>query len=137
MAGLVVNQGRAIFLEAGVNKTAPQNLMLRLFKNNWTPAVGDDETDATEADFTGYAAVELEAADWGSATSASPSVITATAQQFTSSADQTLQTLYGWYLTQETSGKLVVAGRFSVAVEIDTNGQTFLVEPSLTLAVGS
>ena len=38
MSLVLVNQGEIIMLEALVNKTAPQNLVLRLFQNNVTPA---------------------------------------------------------------------------------------------------
>lgn len=136
MAGVAFNQGTGIALEALVNKTAPQTLILKLYKNNHTPAAGDDESDYTEADFTGYSAKTLTGASWG-LTPGAPSLISYAAQQFTSSADQTLQTLYGWYLVQATSGKAIAAGLFDVALEIDTNGQTFLVAPSFTLGNGA
>lgn len=41
MALVVPDVGENIILEAIVNKTAPQNLVLRLFQSNTTPAEGD------------------------------------------------------------------------------------------------
>lgn len=133
MAGKLVNQGEDLALKALVNHTAPQNLVLKLFKNDWTPADGDDETDATEADFTGYSAVTLTGASW-TATPGAPSSITYAAQDFASSADQTPQTIYGAYLIQTTSGKLVAAERFASSITFQSNGDTYSIVPTITLA---
>lgn len=132
MAFVMFNQATAIALENLVNKTAPQNLVLRLFKNNWTPAVGDDETDATEADFTGYSAKTLTGASWTS-TPGNPSEISYAMQEFISSANQTAQNVYGWYITQATSGKAICADRFTGApVVVEVLNDTIRVTPVLT-----
>lgn len=134
MAGKLVNQGKVIMLEAFVNKTAPQALNLKLFKNNHTPTAADDETDYTEADFTGYADVELTEATW-SATPGTPSTIAyGTPETFASSADQAAQSVYGWYLTQVTSGKLVAAERFSAAIPFQFDTDSLDVAVTITLA---
>lgn len=57
MTLVMVNQGEGIALEALLNKTAPQDLVLKLFKNDYTPVEGSVETDFTVADFTGYTKV--------------------------------------------------------------------------------
>ena len=133
MAAKLVNQGEDLMLKAFVNHTAPQNLVLKLFKNDWTPTDADDEGDATEADFTGYSAKTLTGASW-SATPGNPSSIAYAAQDFASSADQTPQTVYGAYLVQATSGKLVAAVRFANAVVFQSNGDTYSIIPTITLA---
>jgi hypothetical protein len=132
MAGVLVNQGETIMLEALVNKTAPQTLILKLFKNNYTPVEGDTEAAYTEADFTGYASVSLTPATWVT-TAGAPSDVTYPEQTFTSSANQMLQNVYGYYLVQTTSGKLVAAERFSNGpFPIQNNGDAIKVTPKIT-----
>jgi hypothetical protein len=112
MALLVPNQGEQIALEALLNKTAPQNLDLKLYKNNKTPSETDTEVDYTEADFTGYAAIQLTAASW-TVTPGAPTEAAYPQQTFASTAGSQNQDVYGYYLVQRTSGKLVYAERFS------------------------
>lgn len=131
MAAVMVNQGEGLALEMIVNKTAAENLVLKLFKNDWTPAEGDDETDATEADFTGYSAKTLTGASW-TVTPGAPSIATYAQQEFASTANQTAQTIYGWYLIQTTSGKLMWAERFSASGEVSLNGHKIRVTPRIT-----
>ena len=59
MAFLVPNPGETLVVGMIVNKTAPENLVLKLFKSNTTPAETDTAATYTEADFTGYAAITL------------------------------------------------------------------------------
>lgn len=133
MAGVLVNQGEDLFLKAGVNHTAPQNLRLKLFKSNTTPGETDTEATYTEADFTGYADVLLTGASW-SATPGAPSQVTYAQQSFTSSADQSTQQVYGYMLVQTTSGKLVAAERFSDGpYPISFNGDIIKVTPKITM----
>lgn len=132
MALLVPNTGEVIALEALVNKTAPQNLVLRLYESNTTPAEGDTAGTYTEATFTGYSALTLTGSSWGSAVAGAPSSIAYAQQTFTSSAAQS-KTVYGYYLTQATSGTLVYAERFSDGpYAITNNGDAVKVTPTIT-----
>lgn len=126
------NVGEEIALKALVNHTAPQNLVLRLFKNDKTPAEGDVAGDYTEADFTGYSAVTLAGGSWSYA-AGNPGVISYAQQTFQSSADQSMQNIYGYYLTQVTSGILVAAERFaSGPYPIKKNGDYIKPTPRIT-----
>lgn len=126
------DQGENIALEAIVNKTAPQNLVLKLYKNDITPGESDTEATYTEADFTGYSAITLIGSSWGAASGGS---IAYPQQTFTSSANQTAQSIYGYYLVQATSGKLVYAERFSNGpYTIANNGDAIKVTPTITAA---
>jgi hypothetical protein len=115
MALVLLNQGEVIMLEALVNKTAPQNLKLRVYKSNTTPAKTDTEATYTEADFTGYAAIAFVAANWVTTPGGLlvPSEIAYALQTFLSSAGSQNQNVYGYYVTQAVSGKAVWAERFS------------------------
>lgn len=90
MSIVVPYVGEMKMLEAIVNKTAPEDLKLKLFKNNITPAETDTHLTYTEATFSGYAEKSLAGASWGSAVSGAggnPSSITFGAQQaFTANA---------------------------------------------------
>jgi hypothetical protein len=132
MAGVLVNQGETIALEALINKTAPQSLVLKLFKNNVTPAEADTEAGYTEADFTGYGSVALTPATW-TTTAGAPSDVSYPQQIFTSSAGSQNQPVYGYYIVQTTSGKLVAAERFADGpYTIVNNGDQIKVTPKIT-----
>ena len=130
MALVFPNQGEIISLEAIVNKTAPQDLSLRLYKNNVTPGESDTAATYTVADFTGYANITLTGASWGAASALG---IAYAQQSFTSSADQTAQSIYGYYLVQVTSGLLVYSERFSDGpYTIANNGDIIRITPTIT-----
>ena len=132
MALLVPNQGEDLALQALVNKTAPQNLTYRLYKNNKTPAETDTEADYTQSTFTGYAAAALTGASW-STTPGAPTSATYAQQSFTSSADQAAELAYGYYVIQATSGKLVWAERFTNGpYTIANNGDVIKITPTIT-----
>lgn len=111
MSFLMFNQGEKITAEALLNKTAPQELDVMLFKNNQTLTDGRTEADFTEADFTGYTRAQLTASNWvvtpNAPTSAQYPMIA-----FKSTADQTAQNIYGYVLLQRVSGKAICGWRF-------------------------
>jgi len=132
LALLVTNEGEVIALKALLNHTAGQNLVLRLFKSNTTPAEADTAGTYTEADFTGYTNVTLTGSSWV-VTPGAPSSAAYAQQTFTSSADQAAQSVYGYYLTQVSSGTLVYAERFTGApFTIQNNGDNIKVTPTIT-----
>jgi hypothetical protein len=135
MALLVPNQGEAIVLSLLVNKTSTytqQDLKLKLFSSNTTPAESDTEGSFTEATFTGYSAITLTGANW-TVTEGAPSSATYAQQTFTSTAGSQNQSIYGYYLVQATSGKLVYSERFSDGpYVIVNNGDAIKVTVSIT-----
>jgi hypothetical protein len=128
---LVPNGSEATMLEAILNKVAPQNLVLRLFTNNVTPGETDLAAAYTEASGNGYAAITLTAASW-SVVEGAPSEASYPEQTFTFTG--ALGNVYGYYVTQATSGKLMWAERFTGApFNIANNGDQIKVTPKLTL----
>jgi len=133
VAGNTCNGSKAIVLANALNKTAPQNLTLRLYKNNVTPADGDNVNASgyTEATFTGYTSIGLTAASWV-ITTADPAVASYAQQTFTSTLDQTPMAIYGYYVTRA-DGSLMFAERFSDGpYTISTNGQTIKITPNFS-----
>jgi hypothetical protein len=108
MTVFVPQDGEELALRNFLNQTAPQNQTLRLFATNVTPAETDVAGTYTEAAGGGYAAIGLTGANWTFGTT-SPTVATYNAQQtFTFTGPLTTNpTVYGYYLTQTTSGILM------------------------------
>ena len=124
----LVNVGERLALEYLVNKDAPENLVLRLFQNDVTPADTDTEATYTEATFTGYSAATLTGASW-TVNAGNPAEATYAEQTFSSSADQTAQTIYGYYLTRATGGELVWVERFASSQPVQNNGDQISITP--------
>src|SRR3569623_2047366 len=100
--------GCNLALEAVVNKTAPQNLILKLFQSNTTPSDTDTAATYTEASFSGYAAATLTGTSWGSASGKS---ISYAQQTFTCNGGGVSNSVYGYFVVQSTSGILLYAER--------------------------
>jgi hypothetical protein len=123
------DQGENMALEMLVNKTAPQNLVLRLYTSNTTPGESDVEGTYTECAMSGYSAITLTGSSWGTAAGGS---IAYAQQTFTFSGSGTI---YGYYVTQVTSGKLLFSERFSDGpYTFPSGGGTLKVTPTITAA---
>jgi len=121
--------GENLALEMITNKTAPQNLVLKLYKNNITPSDTDTAATYTEADFTGYSAITLTGASWGAA---SGGTIAYAQQTFTCSGVSS-NSIYGYFVIQTTSTVLLYSERdasapFTVAV----SGDAVKVTPTIS-----
>ena len=136
MALNVVTTGANRALENLVNKTAPDNLVIRLYKNNVTITNASVVGDFTVADFTGYAstgtagAVTLTGASWGAASGGS---IAYAEQTWTSSAGSQSSPVYGYYITNAAGTTLIYAEAFAGApYTIVNNGDAIKVTPTIT-----
>lgn len=131
------DQGEAILLSYLVGADTPEDLVLRLFANDVTDGLSPaqiealTEADFTEADFTGYQAITLSGASW-TVTPGDPTEATYAQQSFTSSADQSPQTIYGYYLTRDSSGDLVAFEYFATPVVVEFEDDTIKVTPKIT-----
>lgn len=133
MALLLPNHGEGDILAAAVAKAAAENLVLRLYTSNTTPSETDTAATYTEATFTGYSAITLTPASWV-VTEGAPSSAAYPQQTFTSSANQAAQSVYGYYLTRVTSGRLAWAERFPNGPYVIANtGDNIKVTPKFTL----
>lgn len=133
MALLVPNHGEGDMLNALIAKAAAENLVLRLYTSNTTPAEADTAATYTEATFTGYAALTLTAANWV-ITEGAPSNAAYPQVTFTSSAGAQSQSVYGYFLTRVTSGRIAWAERFTDGpYVIVNNGDAIKVTAQITL----
>lgn len=131
MTILVPNTGEVIALSLLVNKTSPENLVYRLFATNVTPAETDVAGSYTEAAGGGYAAITMTGASW-TVTGGAPSTAAYAQQTYTfTGALTTNATVYGYYVTQATSGTLVLAETFTSFTPA-TNGDNIKLTPQIT-----
>lgn len=137
MALLVPNEGEGLMLENIVNKTAPQTLILALYKNDYTPVETSVHSSFTVADFTGYSAtgnVSCTGASW-TITTGAPTYAGFAQQTWTSSAGSQNQPVYGYWLYTTTSTKCMWAERFTDGpYTIVNNGDAIKVTPYIELA---
>jgi len=125
------NVGENVALENLVNKTIPQNLVLRLYSNNITPSDTDVTATYTEATFPGYSASTLVGANWGAASSGS--ITYGSQQSFTRNATGATENIYGYFVTQASSGILVYSERdASAPVAMTNNTDTIRFTPTIT-----
>jgi len=107
-------------------------LILRLFQNNITPAETDVTATYTEATFTGYANIPTTPASWVVAEGA-PTSASYAQQTWTSSAGSQNQSVYGYYYTRTTNGRIAGAERFTDGpYVIVNNGDQIKVTPQVT-----
>lgn len=133
MALVIPNNGEGDALGNFVNKTAVENVVLKLFKSNTTPGETDTAATYTEADFTGYASVTLTGASW-TITEGAPGSAAYAQQTFTSSAGSQNQNVYGYFVVGATTGRIKWAERFSDGpYNIVNNGDAIKVTPTITL----
>jgi hypothetical protein len=131
MTLLVPNNGEGDALEYFVNRAAPQNLVLRLYTNNITPAETDTAATYTEAAGNGYGSINLAGATWGAPSEGAPSSIAYPQQTYTFTG--ALGNVYGYFCTRATSGRIAVAERFSDGpYNIVNNGDQVKVTPQIT-----
>jgi hypothetical protein len=106
---------------------------LKLFTSNTTLVDTLTAASLTEATFTGYSAKPLTGGSWSIA-AGDPSTASYAQQSFVSTADQTAQTIYGYYLVATTSGRLQWAERFASPIVVQYNNDSIRITPRLTLA---
>lgn len=108
MAGVWNDGSLAAALDAILANADFATAKLRLFKNNFTPSNTSVIASFTEADFAGYAPIDLSA--WGAAALFAH---VAQAQNIATSFVITAgtQNIYGWYVTNAAGTKLLLSQR--------------------------
>ncbi len=133
MAMTVASVGRELFLKRDVNKASPDDLILHLFTNNYTPSIGDTVSNYTESTASGYAAITLTGSSWTVSTVSTITTASYGQQTFTYTGGESL---FGYYVTDNTGAILIGAERFSGAPwTIPSAGGTVSLTPSFTLGV--
>jgi hypothetical protein len=131
MTLLVSNSAEAIIMGNFLNKTAPQDLRLKLYSSDTTPAESDTQATYTETTGGGYSDVALTAASW-TITPGNPTL--SAYPEITFSFTGVAGNVYGYYVVQEISGALLWAERFTSApLNIQNNGDEIRITLQITL----
>lgn len=131
MAVLVPNVSESVMLANILNKTAPEDLDIRLFTNNHTPTELDTALDYVEASGSGYTLKQLIPANW-TIVDGDPAIATHT--QITWAFSGALGNIYGYYVTRRTSGVLAWGELFvNGPYNIQNNGDEIKITPRLSL----
>jgi hypothetical protein len=100
----------AVLFDAG------RNPKIKLFKNNLNPVVATVLTDLTEADFSGYADIDLSAASAAAIDGTDRGFRELDANTFTHNGGATTNSVYGWYVVLDDpspAAELFMIERFS------------------------
>lgn len=129
----VPNAAERLILRHFLNIGLPEDLDLKLYTNDRTPADTDTEAEYTEMGATqGYALVQVDASLWA-ITPGTPSVALYPQQVWTFAAGGPTS-LYGYFVVQRMSGKLMWAERFASPPFVVRNaGDNLKVTPRVTL----
>lgn len=132
MAIVVPNVGKEQMLKLILNKTAQEDLNIRLYTNNFTPSNSTVFADFTEASGFGYTSKNIAAAAW-TITPGTPSVAQATQQTWVFTG--LLGNVYGYFLVGQTNTTLVYwAERFTDGpYNIQVNGDEIRITPRIPL----
>jgi hypothetical protein len=134
MTLLAPNVGEVKLLSYALNKASAEDQILKLYTNNHTPVEGDVAGSYTEATFTGYSSHSLAGSGWTVATSGGVTTASRAIETFMSTADQTAQLVYGYYIVGASSGVLLWAELFSDGpYTISVNGDSINITPKITL----
>jgi hypothetical protein len=131
MALLGIEQGiQAYLLPYALNNATPANLKVHLYTNNHAPAAGDTIANYTECTDTGYSAQSLAGGSW---TFADVSNVTTASYPAITWTFNAAQTIYGYYVTDTGTNKVIWAEEFSAALNFGA-GQQLSLTLNITLS---
>lgn len=138
MSLLVPDAGEVKLLARMLYGGSVENLTLKLYKTNVTPAESDTAGSYTEADFTGYAAVTLTSSQSGGTwavptTSSGTTSSTYGTNAVFSCTGGSAQTIYGYFVVGATSGTIYWAELFSSSKNMSPPSDTLTVTPRMQL----
>ena len=111
--GLVVPDSEELEV---INSILAAAMTLRLYSNNKTPAGGDNTAAYTEVAGGGYASLPITFANWTIITGTPTSATYNAFQQWTfTGVTNAPGTIYGYFVTRNSDGKLMWAERFPSA----------------------
>lgn len=129
----VPNASEVSLLQAMLGYSAPGNQILRLYTNNVTIGDASVAADFTEMSTLGYASKTLNKASWTIASSNNVGTASYAQQTWTFSAGSAV-TIYGYYVTDATSGLLLWAEAFALPKVAQYAGDQVLITPQFTLS---
>lgn len=133
MTILIPSAAEKTDLEFMLGATTPGNQILKLYVNNHTLADATTEADLTEMSTHGYAAKTLTKTSWVvTAGSTGNPASGAYAQQTWTFTAAAAVTVYGYFVIDSTTGKLMWAEAFAAAKVIQNGGDQIIITPTIT-----
>ena len=131
---LYVNQGLDLLTQHNLGLLNNISLALHLYTNNWIPTLTDTSTSYVECNLGGYAAIALTPSLWQGNTVNGLSSYTYPTQTFTFNANvnNPQTTIFGWYLQDLISFKIICAEAIVPSYNVPAAGGTI----QITLAWG-
>lgn len=134
MSLILPSASEKTMLEFALGVTTPGNQKLKLFVNNYTP---DDTTvlaNLTEMSTNGYADKTLTKTSWVVTAGGvgSPASGAYAQQTWTFTNVGGANTVYGYYITDVTSGLLLWVESFPTAKVIQNTGDQIIITPTIT-----
>jgi hypothetical protein len=111
-----------------LNISTPDNVVIHLYVNNYTPVKGSVLANFTECTATGYAAVSCTAANW------TVSTVSGTTEAAYPEITWTLTSaapIYGYYVTNADSSVVIWAEQFASVESIQAGGGKIAMTPSI------
>lgn len=134
---VMADEGLIIIMSTFFKNTAAQNLKLKLFATNVTPAHNMTTATFTEANGGGYAAITLTNNSWTVADNSPVDAVYAQ-QTFTfTGALTTNATVYGYYVTNNAEDKVIWAQLFDATFTPANNGDNIVITPKLQVGTGT
>lgn len=131
---IVPNEGEIELLKKLLINTADtENYILRLYQNNYTPDENTTLLSFTEADFSNYAEVTLARSDWATPTLDGNNKASSSVSQHYWTCGLTGNTVYGYYVVGETSGKVLWSERFG-SLRVLSDGDVLFLTPIFNLS---
>ncbi len=131
MAGITPDEGEVELLKRGVNKSTPDDLILKLYVNGKTPDESDEIADYTECTADGYSAKTLTGANWTVQTTLGVSEASYAQQTFSLTESATV---YGYFIVNTAGTILIFAEKFSDGpYNIPSGGGDIKVTPKIRL----
>lgn len=101
--------------------------VLRLFKNDLTPVKTHVVASFVEADFDGYAGIDMDAWTPGFDEELQKAVLRSALLTFTATGAVTSNVIYGYYITNNAGTLVYCAERFSITIFVDETGDSIAV----------
>ena len=130
---LVPDVGEVALLSRALGRASAEDVDLKLFASNTTPAEGDTAATYTEATGGGCVDKTLSMASWSVATSSGTTTAAYAEQAFTFTGPLTTNAdIYGYYVVSPTGSVLLWAERAGSIFTPANNGDTYKVTPQIT-----
>lgn len=127
---IVPNEGKVYFNDTALGVSPAEDLVFRLFQNNYTPVNGSTAGSFTAATFTGSGAITILASAWpGAVLVGDVAVNTAPTPPEWTHGGGAAQTVYGWYALTSVTGLVAMAQRFDAA-RVLTSGSKESLDPA-------